>query len=35
MATLQKCRKKAFLHDTLQTYGKDWVRFDQNEKNVT
>ena len=27
-------RNKAFIHDMLQTYGRNWIRFDQNEKNL-
>ena len=27
--------KKQSLHDALQTYGRDWIRFDKNEENFT
>ena len=27
--------KQSFFHDALQTYGRDWIRFDQNEKKIT
>ena len=27
-------QKKSYFHDALQTYGQDWIRFDQNEKNI-
>ena len=31
---LKRGRNKAFIHDMLQTYGRNWIRFDQNEKNL-
>ena len=30
--TLKNLGSKGFLQDALQTYGRDWIRFDQNEK---
>ena len=31
---LKRLRNKAFIHDMLQIYGRNWIRFDQNEKNL-
>ena len=31
----EKSQEQSFFHDALQTYGRDWITFDQNEKNVT
>ena len=29
---LKKTQEQSFFHDALQTYGRDWIRFKQNEK---
>ena len=29
---LQKRQEQSFFHDALQTYGRNWIRFDENEK---
>ena len=31
----EKSQEQSFFHDALQTYGRDWITFDQNEKNFT
>ena len=28
-------QEQSFFHGARQTYGRDWIRFDQNEKNFT
>ena len=28
-----KTEQQNFFHDVLETYGQDWIRFDQNKKN--
>ena len=32
---LTKTKEQSFYHDALQTYRRDWIRFDQHEKNFT
>ena len=30
---LKKMQEQSFFRGALQTYGEDWIRFNQNEKN--